>query len=225
MDNWIIYEHISPSGKVYVGITSQNIERRWKNGMGYASSPYFFGAIVKYGWINITHNIIASNLGEMTAKNMEKDLIKFYKEQGKSYNITDGGDGVSGIKYDDKHNQNVSRVMRLYYKSHDHPLTGFKHSRESIERMKVSQKNRWTPELRAKASNKHKKPIVIIDIKTGEVIRYESRLSAINLSGISKETIQRRLKDGLPFKGKLIKYESAYLNSTSNQTIYNKEDM
>lgn len=49
MDNWIIYEHISPSGKVYIDITSQNVERRWKNGMGYASSPYFFGAIVKYG--------------------------------------------------------------------------------------------------------------------------------------------------------------------------------
>lgn len=28
---------------------------------------------------------------------MEKDLIKFYKEQGKSYNITDGGDGAVGI--------------------------------------------------------------------------------------------------------------------------------
>lgn len=62
MDNRIIYEHISPSGKVYTGITSQNVERRWKNGMGYTGSPYFFGAIVKYGWVNITHNIIASNL-------------------------------------------------------------------------------------------------------------------------------------------------------------------
>lgn len=30
---------------------------------------------------------------------MEKDLIKFYKEQGKSYNITDGGDGAVGIKW------------------------------------------------------------------------------------------------------------------------------
>lgn len=29
MDNWIIYEHISPSGKVYIDITSQNVERRW----------------------------------------------------------------------------------------------------------------------------------------------------------------------------------------------------
>lgn len=26
---WIVYEHISPSGKVYVGITSQNPKVRW----------------------------------------------------------------------------------------------------------------------------------------------------------------------------------------------------
>lgn len=24
MDKWLVYEHVSPSGKVYVGITKQN---------------------------------------------------------------------------------------------------------------------------------------------------------------------------------------------------------
>ena len=31
---WIVYGHISPSGKVYVGITSQNPKVRWQNGNG-----------------------------------------------------------------------------------------------------------------------------------------------------------------------------------------------
>ena len=44
-NNWILYEHISPSGKVYVGITNQPIKKRWKNGLGYINSNYFFGAI------------------------------------------------------------------------------------------------------------------------------------------------------------------------------------
>lgn len=48
MRNWIVYKHTSPSGKVYIGITNQPANKRWKNGMGYISSPYFFGAIVKY---------------------------------------------------------------------------------------------------------------------------------------------------------------------------------
>lgn len=94
MRYWILYEHVSPSGSVYVGITSQNIKVRWQNGRGYSKCKVFKRAIDKYGWDSFQHNIIASNLGEQTAKNMEKDLIKFYKEQGKSYNITDGGDGT-----------------------------------------------------------------------------------------------------------------------------------
>ena len=28
--SWTVYEHISPSGKVYIGITS-NIDNRWAN--------------------------------------------------------------------------------------------------------------------------------------------------------------------------------------------------
>lgn len=97
MRYWILYEHVSPSGSIYVGITSQNIKVRWQNGRGYSKCKVFKRAIDKYGWSNFQHNIIASNLGEQTAKNMEKDLIKFYKEQGKSYNITDGGDGTIGL--------------------------------------------------------------------------------------------------------------------------------
>lgn len=35
MRNWIVYKHTSPSGKVYIGITNQPANKRWKNGMGY----------------------------------------------------------------------------------------------------------------------------------------------------------------------------------------------
>lgn len=30
---WIVYRHTSPSGKVYIGITSDLPKRRWGNGM------------------------------------------------------------------------------------------------------------------------------------------------------------------------------------------------
>lgn len=32
---WTVYEHISPSNKIYVGITSRNPKHRWDNGKGY----------------------------------------------------------------------------------------------------------------------------------------------------------------------------------------------
>lgn len=32
VNKWTVYRHTSPSGKVYIGITSQNVERRWNSG-------------------------------------------------------------------------------------------------------------------------------------------------------------------------------------------------
>lgn len=94
---WIVYEHISPSNKVYIGITcNKDVNKRWRYGYGYKNCKVFQRAIDKYGWNNFKHNIIASNLGERTAKNMEKDLIAFNKAKGTSYNITDGGEGYLG---------------------------------------------------------------------------------------------------------------------------------
>lgn len=170
MRNWIVYKHTSPSGKVYIGITNQSPNKRWKNGMGYISSPYFFGAIVKYGWVNIQHKILYSNLIEEEAKDIERDLIKIYKEQNISYNITDGGDGVVGIKYDKEHRESLSRTMRLYYNSHKHPLKGFKHSEESKRRMSDTQKERWSnPERRNELAKRKSKPIRIISIEDNNI--------------------------------------------------------
>ena len=35
-DAYIVYMHTTPSGKRYIGITAQTVERRWQNGFGYA---------------------------------------------------------------------------------------------------------------------------------------------------------------------------------------------
>lgn len=80
---WCVYEHISPSNKVYVGITSKNPLRRWKGGKGYVRNdnhqPLFANAIIKYGWDNFKHNIVASELTFEEACNMEISLIRKYK--------------------------------------------------------------------------------------------------------------------------------------------------
>lgn len=38
VNKWTVYRHTSPSGKVYIGITSQNVERRWNSGKGIMQS-------------------------------------------------------------------------------------------------------------------------------------------------------------------------------------------
>lgn len=64
MNNWLVYVHLSPSNKIYVGITSRDPNYRWLNGKGYTRCSKFYNAILKYGWDNIQHFIIAQNLSK-----------------------------------------------------------------------------------------------------------------------------------------------------------------
>lgn len=96
---YCVYKHTSPSGKVYIGITSTKPNVRWANGLGYRNQKVFYRAIQKYGWNNFKHEILFFNLTKDDAKNKEIELIKQYKSNCTrwqnptyGYNSTDGGD-------------------------------------------------------------------------------------------------------------------------------------
>lgn len=121
MNNNKVYIHITPIGKVYVGITSTTIERRWRNnGNGY-KNQYFYRAIKKYGWDNIEHKILYTNLSKEEAEQKEIELIKKYKSNDKrfGYNIDDGG-----YLFSKEHLEHLS-------KSHK----GYKHTEEAKKKM------------------------------------------------------------------------------------------
>ncbi len=97
---YTLYIHISPSNKIYIGITRQNpINKRWKNGNGYKGNAYFYRAIQKYGWNKFEHEIFSNNLTKEEACSMEKKLILLTKSNDYNfgYNITSGGEGVCGM--------------------------------------------------------------------------------------------------------------------------------
>lgn len=91
---YIIYQHTTPSGKVYIGQTCQeNPKQRWHNGAGYKSCKLFYNSIKKYGWDNIEHQILHTGLTKEKADIMEKCYIRFFKRKNISLNLTDGGEG------------------------------------------------------------------------------------------------------------------------------------
>ena len=97
---YTVYKHTSPSGKVYIGITSIDPAKRWKQ--GYSHNKHFSMAIKKYGWENIKSEIIASGLTKNEACEMEIFLIKQYKstDQSLGYNISTGGEcGRAGATF------------------------------------------------------------------------------------------------------------------------------
>lgn len=76
MKKYTVYKHVTPSNKVYIGITSQSINRRWRNGKGYSTNKHFYRAILKYGWDNIQHIVLFTNLDVNKAKQIEISLIQ-----------------------------------------------------------------------------------------------------------------------------------------------------
>lgn len=97
MECYCVYKHTSPSGKVYIGITQQNPEKRWQSGIGYVGNTHFANAIKKYGWKNFKHEILFSGLTIEEAKAKEIELIAYYDStnRNKGYNVSPGGSVMS----------------------------------------------------------------------------------------------------------------------------------
>jgi hypothetical protein len=81
MKRWILYRHTSPSGKVYIGITFKTANKRWNNGRGYSNCTYFYNAILKYGWDNIKHEILFTDLGYTPSKEVRRKLSELAKNR------------------------------------------------------------------------------------------------------------------------------------------------
>ena len=149
-NNWTVYAHINKhNGKVYVGITSRNVNIRWgKNGYNYNQHTYFWNAIQKYGWDGFEHEIIAEHLTEQEAKNFERTLIEKLKSNSRKYgyNLTRGGDGVLGYKHTEETKNLLKELNRkrdlsnFVYSTSGVPLTE-EHKRKISESCKISCKN------------------------------------------------------------------------------------
>ena len=106
---YVVYRHIFPNGKSYIGITSANpYYKRWKHGEGYRTQPKIYRAIAKFGWGSISHEIIANNLTLDDANRMEQELIAKYDSINNGYNITIGGGGCNGFHHSDETKHKIS---------------------------------------------------------------------------------------------------------------------
>lgn len=93
MIQYTVYMHRFPNKKVYIGITCQEPYKRWLNGKGYPKNQYMTNAIMKYGWKNIEHIILYTELTKEEAEEKEIELIKLFQSNNRlyGYNIEDGG--------------------------------------------------------------------------------------------------------------------------------------
>lgn len=167
--NWTVYMHTSPSGKRYIGITSQKIQQRWRSGKGYKINV-FCNAIQKYGWENIKHEILFENLTKEEAEKKEIELIAFYKSNQKEYgyNIQNGGNclGTHSLSTKNKISkalknkpkskeavENVRKALLRYYQENPNANKGRVVSEETrIKIRRANKGHKLTPEQKIKQS-------------------------------------------------------------------------
>lgn len=156
INTWCLYRHVSPSNKVYIGITHhENPELRWgKGGRGYFRNTVFHNAIKKYGWDNLKHEILFSGLSEEQAKSLEIEYIAKYQEQKMSYNTTLGGEGHNlGKGYNTKEYRTLERKkFREAHPNYDKEQY-LKHKEKKLEAARNYYKNNREKILKYKKEN------------------------------------------------------------------------
>lgn len=154
--NYTVYQHTSPTGKVYIGITMKKPEYRWNHGEGYKPNKHFYSAIKKFGWDNFKHEIVATNLTKEDACKMEQELIAKNDSTNpeKGYNQSIGGEcGTLGVKYSPEVIARV-RNSKTYTSSW---AKGKKFTEEHKNKIRIANTGkRPTEETRRKLSEAHK---------------------------------------------------------------------
>lgn len=118
MENYKVYKHTFPNGKVYIGITSKkNVKERWGENGKYYKGQFVYRAIRKYGWNNIKHEVLFEDLTKDQAEQKEIELIALYEsnKRNKGYNIQNGGNtqGTMAVSTREK----ISRLRKEYIKN------------------------------------------------------------------------------------------------------------
>lgn len=199
MNNYIVYCHTNTiTGEKYIGQTCQIAELRFANGNGYCSyylpkdSPkqsVLYQAILKYGWMHFSHEILKENLTQEEANYWEKYYIEYYHtyykdEQCNGYNMTTGGiDGYNRDNFDRlgvKHTEETKKKI-------SNSLNNFWADKEKSDKVREAIK-----EKHSGANNSASKKVICIE--TGEI--YNCLREASDAVGLkSKQSIYIACKD------------------------------
>lgn len=197
----VIYKHTNKiNGKVYIGLTSQNPKKRWRNGKGYTGCTLFNKAIQRYGWDNFEHEILIECENKEDASAAEKYYVNLYQSNRREYgyNLEAGGYNKGEISPETREKLRIASSVKHTKERTEKTAAkhrGLKHTNETRQRMSESQK-RYASSLAGK--ERHKKIVeltskaVVKLADNGEIVcEYPSieeaaRLEAVSPSGISR---------------------------------------
>lgn len=169
---FVIYEHRNKiNNKIYIGQTCQKPTYRWgSRGQGYKNNPYFYSAILKYGWDNFEHSILYSNLSSEEADEIEKRLIIKYNSTNRKYGYNNASGGKNKIPNNEtRKKQSKSASLRPpVTKETKRKLSALNKNKKKSKEMREKFKK---AALKREASKKYKKERPVKCINTGEIFK------------------------------------------------------
>lgn len=215
---YYIYMYTFPNGKKYIGKTKRSMsQRQGSNWSRYKKCRLLWNAIQKYGTENIKTNILfEGTLTDEEASKLECFYIEKYKTNAckyknpsYGYNLTDGGDGISGCMFTEERLEKLlAQLKEATDKRRGKPLSE-EHKRKLSEshkginlghklsdetKAKISKANSLeniSEETRKRKSLGHMKKVKATHVKTGEVLIFNSHQEAAKYFGVRESSITR----------------------------------
>jgi len=133
--------------KIYIGKT-RDINLRWQRHKTAARRKhkedysYIHKAMNKYGFENFSIEIVEEFSVETEALAAEKEYIKQLNTQNRDigYNITKGGDGISGFKFNNDQKKRMNQEKKETYKGKNNPFYGKTHTEENKQKISLTMK-------------------------------------------------------------------------------------
>lgn len=136
-----VYVHTNKTnGKRYVGVTSQDPEKRWENGNGYTKrQPHMYNAIQKWGWDSFDHEILIDNISAEHADSLERMLIKTWGLQDPQYGYNAQSGGLINATLPDDVKQKISRAHagKKFSEEHKQNLSNARKNKPLSEKQKA----------------------------------------------------------------------------------------
>lgn len=131
------------NNKIYIGKT-KNINIRWTSHKTQSRRPwdkqrceYIHKSIAKHGHENFTIEAIMCFDDEQECLNAETATIAQLNSNNRKigYNLTSGGEGVSGYKYSDEQKSQMNQDKKIKYLGENNPFFGKKHTKETKDKI------------------------------------------------------------------------------------------
>lgn len=201
MKNYCVYKHTNKiNHKVYIGITSQKPNQRWKGGHGYipktpGTTSYIYNAILKHGWKNFSHEILFTGLTKEEADQKEIEMIAKYKSNQRDlgYNIDKGGNSTGKMsegtiqKLRDVHKDKIANAER--YRKISESRKGMTFSEEHRLHLSQAKKGKYCG-----AKNPSAKAVKQYSLNREYIKTWDCLADVDRALGISKGNICRAIK-------------------------------